>query len=305
MTRVGLALPQLGEHVTARALRHFCERSEELGYSSLWAQEHLFYPHDPVSGYAGIPGRPIPEQYRSMLGVTEVLAVAAAWTERVTIGTSILVAGYHWPVEIAQRLATLDLLSGGRLVAGFSVGWSDDEHGHLGVDPRTRGRRMDELIEAVLACWGPDPVSYDGEFFTIPASDVRPKPVRQPHPPLLSGLWSPAGLRRTVAHFDIWNPARGTPAELRALIDELNQERAADQDPLRLYFRSFAQRPGQPSGECVPGVAGVTADVRAAVEADVEEVIIDCNFWTHIDSPGAWADIPDQLLPALRAASGK
>jgi alkanesulfonate monooxygenase SsuD/methylene tetrahydromethanopterin reductase-like flavin-dependent oxidoreductase (luciferase family) len=162
---------------------------------------------------------------------------------------------------------------------------------------------MDELIEAVLACWGPDPVSYDGEFFTIPLSDVRPKPVQQPHPPLLSGLWSQAGLRRTLAHFDIWNPARGTPAELRTRIDELNKERADDRGPLRLFFRSFAQRPGQPAGDGVPGLDGVIADVRAAVEADVEEVIVDCNFWTDIDSPHAWAEIPERLLPALRAAS--
>ena len=174
MTRVGLALPQLGEHVTAEAMRRFCVRAEELGYGSLWAQEHLFYPHEPTTGYAGIPGRPIPEQYRSMLGVTEVLAVAAAWTERVTIGTSILVAGYHWPVEIAQRLATLDLLSGGRLVAGFSVGWSDDEHAHLGVDPRTRGRRMDELIEAMRACGARSRTSTSGTPHGEPPPSCEP-----------------------------------------------------------------------------------------------------------------------------------
>jgi hypothetical protein len=107
---------------------------------------------------------------------------------------------------------------------------------------------------------------------------------------------------RTLAHFDVWNPARGTPAELRTRIDELNKERADDQSPLRLFFRSFAQRPGQPAGDGVPGLAGVVADVRAAVEADVEEVIVDCNFWTGIDCLRAWAEIPERLLPALRAA---
>ena len=86
-------------------------------------------------------------------------------------------AGYHRPVDLAQRISTLDILSGGRTVFGFSVGWSDEEHAQYDVDPRTRGRRADELIDAMKACWGPDPVSYEGDFFRIPVSDVRPKPA--------------------------------------------------------------------------------------------------------------------------------
>lgn len=303
MVRVGLCLPQLGEHVTAEAFTEFCRRAEAAGYSSLWAQEHLFFPLAPRSGYAAVPGLPIPQQYRSVLAPTEAMAHAAAVTSRVTVGSSILVSGYHRPLELAQRIATLDVLSGGRIVLGLSVGWSDDEHDQMDVDPRSRGRRMDELVKAVLACWGPDPVAFEGEFFSIPESVVRPKPLQHPHPPLLSGMWSPAGLERTVELFDIWNPARGTPEEVAAALGELNARRAG-REPLRLYFRSFAQRPTHRPGDPVAGVDGVADEVRACARVGVEEVIVECNFWDAMDSPGAWAGAPELLKPVLEAASG-
>src|SRR4029077_1014049 len=133
----------------------------------------------------------------------ETLTAAAAWTTRPVVGTSILVAGLHRPVALAQQLSTIDVLSGGRLVAGFSVGWSDEEHQQMDVDPRTRGARCDELIDALLACGGRDPVELAGRVFTLSQAGVNPKPVQVPRPRLLSGMRSPAGLRRTAERFDI------------------------------------------------------------------------------------------------------
>jgi len=109
VTTVGLCLPQLGGAVTRAALRSFVESAEALGFGHLWVQEHLFHPHEPVSDYAARPGVAIPAAYRSTLSSLETLAMAAAWTERVGIGTSVLVAGYHRPVQLAQRLATVDV----------------------------------------------------------------------------------------------------------------------------------------------------------------------------------------------------
>ena len=138
--QVGLSLPQLGGQVTRGVLQGFCERAEELGFRGFWVQQHLFYPRHPISGYVARPGLAIPERYRSIMAPLETLTAAAAWTSEATLGTSVLVAGYHRPVDLAQRLSTLDILSEGRLVVGFSVGWSDDEHAQMDVDPRTRAR---------------------------------------------------------------------------------------------------------------------------------------------------------------------
>jgi probable F420-dependent oxidoreductase len=300
--QIGLTLPQLGGRVTRDGLRGFCERAEELGFGSLWVQEHLFYPHDPVSGYSARPGLPVPEAYRSVLAALETLTAAAAWTTRPVVGTSILVAGLHRPVALAQRLSTIDLLSGGRLVAGFSVGWSDEEHQQMDVDPRTRGARCEELIDALLACWGPDPVEFDGRFFSIPKSDVRPKPVQQPRPRLLSGMRSPAGLRRTAAKFDIWNPASGTLEQHLEMLATIAELRPAGLAPIELYRRLFTTPPVQVANLRTASVDELCAEVARSREAGVAAVIVDANFDPALDTPQRWAAVPQTLAPLLDAA---
>jgi probable F420-dependent oxidoreductase len=298
---VGLTLPQLGEHVTTAALRGFCDEAERLGFASLWVQEHLFFALEPQAPYAARPGMPVPEAYRTTYAPLEVLSMAAAWTERVALGTGILVGGYHRPVELAQRLATIDRLSGGRMICGLSVGWSKDEHDQSDVEFTTRGRRMDELVHAVRACWGPDPVSFDGEFFHIPPSVVSPKPLQQPHPPLLSGMRSDAGLKRTAALFDIWNPASGTVAQIVEIAAQIDAMRPAGAPPIEVYQRVFTEPPF-----VVPGMGPKTVDdlaesVRAAREAGFSQLIIDTAFTTEVTSPDDWVTFPARLAPILSA----
>lgn len=299
MTGVGFSVPQLGPYVDREVLRTFAERAEARGFTSLWVQDHLFYALEPSAPYAGQPGREVPEEYRTMLSATESLAALAAWTDRITIGTSILVAGYHRPVDIAKRLATIDVLSGGRLVAGFGIGWSREEHEQMGVDFAARGRRADELIEAICACWGPDPVEFRGEFFDIPPAVIAPKPVQQPRPRLLSGMFSAAGRRRTAKLFDIWNPT--FPLEvITEQYAEIEAARAADKDPVELYWRIFMEPPGGATqARPLLGVDGIPEQVARAEEAGVAEVIVDPNFWTEIDSAKVWTQIPDRVADAL------
>lgn len=298
---MGLTLPQLGEFVTRAAVRTFCERSELLGFSSLWVQEHLLFALEPSAPYAARPGLPVPMAYQSTFSPLELLSAAAAWTNDITLGTGILVGGYHRPVELAQRLATLDHLCEGRLVAGLSVGWSKDEHEQMDVDFHTRGKRMDELVEALVVCWGPDPVQFEGEFFSIPPSIIRPKPVQQPHPPLLSGMRSQRGLIRTAALFDIWNPASGTiPSiiETRAKIDEM---REASQKPIIVKQRIFTEPPFLAPGLAPMSIEQMTEAVLAARDAGIDEVIIDSAFSTQVQSSQDWAGFPDQLASIVDA----
>ena len=302
--KLALALPQLGPHVTRAAVRGFVERGEELGYAGFFAQQHLFYPHHPVSGYSARPGVPVPQAYRSVVQPLELLSAVAAWTESAMIGTSVLVAGYHRPVDLAARLASLDVLSGGRVVAGFSVGWSDEEHVQYDVDPRTRGRRMDELIEAVRACWAPDPVEHHGQFFDIPASDVRPKPLQPNGPRLASGMRSAAGLRRTAEKFDVWNPASGTLEQHLQTFAELGAMRPAGLAPLGLHWNLFTQPPVEVANLRTLTVDELVVQVaQAAATGVVDLVCIDTNFDVTVDSPDAWRTVPDRLLPVLEAAS--
>lgn len=300
-TGVGLCLPQLGEHVTAKCLREFCESAEALGYSSLWVQDHFMYLLKPERGYGSVPGNLSPLPYESVFAPTELLTAAAAWTTAPMLGTSVLVTGHHWPVPLAQRLATIDVLSGGRLIAGFGIGWNAEEHKAVGADVRQRGKRMDDFIPALLACWGDDPVSYEGPTFSIPESIVRPKPAQQPRPKLISGMWSPAGLERTAEMFDGWNPAMTPVADIAETVAEMNSRRPEGKAPLEVYYRVFAQAPHHETSrpDATERMAAATAEATAA---GFTEVILEANFWDAIGSPEDWATLPERCLPALEAA---
>jgi probable F420-dependent oxidoreductase len=300
--RVGLALPQLGPHADAVAVRGFAERAEELGFGHLFVQQHLFYPHEVVSGYSARPGLAVPEAYRSVLQPMELLAVVAGWTSQILLGTSILVAGYHRPVDLAQRIATLDVLTGGRTIFGFSVGWSDEEHAQYDVDPRTRGRRADELIDALKACWAADPVRFDGEFFSIPASDVDPKPLQRPHPPLMAGMRSEAGLRRTAEKFDWWNPASGTLEQHLETMQQLAAMRPAHLAPLKMCWNLFTDPPVIVANLKPLSVDELCEQVAAAAAAGVDAISVDANFDPSITCPQDWVQVPDRLAPLLDAA---
>ena len=301
MTGVGLCLPQLGEHVTAEVVVGFCREAEQLGYTSLWVQDHFLWPLQPARGYAGVPGLPIPRPYQSVFAPTELLATAAAVTTAPRLGTSVLVQGNHWPASLAQRLATIDVLSRGRLVVGLGQGWNAEEHTASGTSIRDRAARMDEFVEVLLACWGPDPVAFEGQFFSVPPSIQRPKPFQQPHPLLVSGASSPAGRARTAARFDGWNPAGRPVADVVADLAEMQAARDPGRAPLRVFHRTFVQFLGPPE-PLDATLDRLRTEVTDAAAAGFEEVILEHNFWDAITSPADWLAVPSQFATVLDAA---
>ncbi len=303
MTGVGICLPQLGQHVTAEVVRDFAVKAEELGYSGLWVQDHFMYPLTPSRGYGG-PGVMPPTQYQSVYAPLETLAYVSAVTSRVRLGTSILVAGNHWPVQLAQRTATIDQMSAGRLVVGLGVGWSAEEHAASGTEVTTRGRRMDDFVPALLACWGDDPVAYESEHFSIPPSYVDPKPVQRPHPLLLSGMWSSDGLARTAKWFDAWNPAGLKPSKVSAMVEQMNSMRDAGRAPIQVFSRSFVQPPLTPRQDEVTTMERLIADAIAARDNGYVELTLEHNFWDGIESPADWIALLDRFLPVVEAARG-
>ena len=300
MTGVGLCLPQLGEHVTKEVIVGFCRRAEELGYTSLWVQDHYLWPLQPTRGYAGVPGLPIPQQYRSVFAPTELLAAAAVLTDTPRLGTSVLVQGNHWPAPLAQQLATLDVLCDGRLLVGLGQGWNAEEHVAAGTRVQERASRILEFVGVLRACWGADPVSFDGQHFQLPPAIQRPKPV-QTMPPLLSGASSAAGLRRTAELFDGWNPAGISVGDAARTVAEMNAQRSGDQGPLTVYLRTFVQflGPADPFDTIIERLVG---EVQDATAQGFEELILEHNFWDEITSPDDWLDVPDRFLPVLDAS---
>jgi len=296
MPTVGLTLPQLGRVVDTALLRDFAQQAEGMGFDHLWVQDHFLYALQQKGEYGGSAAAQ-PAAYQSVWAPTEVLAAVAGWTQRVRLGTSVLVGGNHWPAPLAAQLATVDRLANGRLdVVGLSVGWSVEEHVAAGVDPHTRGRRMDEFVPALQACWGPDPVRYDGEFLTIPECLMNPKPVSPPR--LMSGMWSAAGLARTAALFDLWNPGSLPIDTVRQMLDTINAQRPDGRAPVDVIYRVAVE---STAGKRM-SVAEIAERTREVGEADWEGVIIETNFCAEIDKPAVWLDLLAGLAPVLEAA---
>src|SRR5262249_24210585 len=185
--KYGLSLPQIGTLASANAIRSVAQHAEEIGYDSLWVLERTLRPVQPLIPYPATPDGQLPEEYKIVFDPIECLTYAAAVTSRIRLGTSVIVLSKHYPLSLARRLATLDQLSGGRLIGGLGVGWSKDEMDAAGVQFEPRGRRADEFVGAKKAIWSEDRVDFKGQFFHTPKSYTGPKPIKKPPPPIIFG----------------------------------------------------------------------------------------------------------------------
>ncbi|MDT0441610.1 LLM class F420-dependent oxidoreductase [Streptomyces johnsoniae] len=265
-TALGLGLPQNHQYDVGRDVPDVARAAERIGYESLWAYERALFPEPATQGLFGMPDVPWPDDYRSVAEPLVTLSLAAAVTERVRLGTSVLVAPLHGPFQLARSLATLDAASGGRVVAGFGSGWSLDEYAAAGVRPfEERGRVLDEVIEVCRAVWGPDPVTYDGEITRIASAVVGPKPARPV--PILLAAGNKQAQRRLVDHADGWLPlamgAEQTAAQWREL-QELAAERGRTR-PIRTVLRANAKYTPKP----------YEGRDRALFQGDAEQIVED------------------------------
>src|ERR1700691_2144355 len=153
--QLGIHLPHAGEQATPALIRRLAMRAEALGFADVWVSEHIIVPR------AKFPRSPL--FYDPVLTLTWIAAV----TERVRLGTSVLVLPMRHPLPLAKELATLQILSGGRLILGAGVGWLEEEFAALGVPFNERGRRMDEGIALMRAAWTEDPITFPTRW--IPA----------------------------------------------------------------------------------------------------------------------------------------
>src|ERR687895_1215761 len=242
--KVGMLLPQTGELATSENVLHIGKEAEKEGLDSVWVFERLLWPVKPQTPYGGVPDLPIPTEYQSVLDPLETLTYVAGNTQRISLGTSIIDILFHNPVTLARRFATLDVLSGGRVIAGLGIGWSKDEYDAAGMPFRQKGARADEYMQVLKRIWTDDVVEFKGQFYNIPASKIGPKPVQKPHPPILLGGYTPKTFPRVVNYADGWIPIAGSvPLEQQEqAINGLREAaRKANKDPsnIRIFVLSY------------------------------------------------------------------
>jgi probable F420-dependent oxidoreductase len=194
-------------------------RAEELGYDSLWAGEHVVVPAPRV--------RPSPMEPEDPIGDPIVLlAHLAARTERVLLGTGVLVLPQRNPLVLAKQLATLDVLSRGRLVVGVGAGYLEPELTAIGVPMATRGARTDAYVAAMRSLWEDPKPAADDEFVRFSGIDAHPRPVQRPLPVVIGGE-SPAAWRRAARFAQGWYGFRLSVAEVTDQVAGLRRAEAA------------------------------------------------------------------------------
>ena len=178
--------------------------AEERGFESLFFPEHT---HIPVKRETPWPqGDKLPSEYARIMDPFIALAAVASVTSRIKLGTGICLVIQHDPIVLAKEVASIDQVSHGRFLFGVGAGWLREEIANHGVDPRKRWRVFDERMQAMQTIWSSDEASFHGSFVNFDAIWSWPKPVQQPHPPLLMGGDYGAAMDRVVQYADEWMP---------------------------------------------------------------------------------------------------
>jgi probable F420-dependent oxidoreductase len=211
--QLGIHLPHAGEQATPALIRRHAIRAEALGFADVWVSEHII-----------VPRKEFP---RSPLFYDPVVTLSwvAAVTQRVRLGTTVLVLPMRHPLPLAKELATLHNLSEGRLILGAGVGWLEPEFAALGIPFKERGRRMDEGIAMMRAVWTQDPVTFEAKYIPAKIVDMTMQPQPVSPIPLWFGGSSDAALKRTTRIGDGWHGSRESPEEAAPIIKRLRAER--------------------------------------------------------------------------------
>jgi probable F420-dependent oxidoreductase len=225
----GIGSGPCGDPEVARAV---AEAAEAAGLESLWTGEHVVLP-DPQA-----PPSPAPPDF-PMLHPSTILSYLAGVTQRVLLGTGIVLLPQRNPVVLAKELASLDVVSGGRLLFGLGVGYLEAEFRALGVPFEARGARADEYLEAMKALWTQENPAFKGRFVSFEGVQARPRPLQDPHPPIIVGGMSAAAYQRATTRGNGWYgfalDVDGTAAALAALRDLAEHvERPPELGPLEI-----------------------------------------------------------------------
>jgi probable F420-dependent oxidoreductase len=269
LMKFGVMLPQTGRAVRRETVREAARRLEQLGFDSVWVGDHIImpwrletpYPYNSSGEFPVPPDRPFLEPLAC-------LAFVAACTERIALGTAVLILPYRHPIYAAKVSSTIHLLSAGRLILGVGVGWLAQEFEALGANFDARGQVTDEQLEVMRRLWSEDRSGFEGQHYRFTDIAFYPKP-EPPGIPIWFGGEGHRARRRAARYGDVWFPSlwQQTPDSLAGALAEVRAQAAGlGRDPFRISLAGWATIDMRPNAAGAM-LAGEPEQIRMALEA--------------------------------------
>lgn len=290
--KFGVCVPNYGQTESVEAVRNVAVTAEELGYDSVWTTDHVLMPTR-----SGTP-------YERILDSISSLAYLAGITNRVKLGISSLILAMRNPIVAVKQLATIDNLSGGRLMLATSVGWNETEFNYLGSNFHDRGRRLDEYIQLVRALWEGGVVEFEGKRSRITFKEAvfEPRPVQKKLTVWISGN-SKAAMTRAVNYGDAWHPNVYPLEVFRELVTEFRKIPNGENTPICVRIGMDMKSKGRdytgPQGERRLILTGDMTENRSTLS---ELAKMGVEYAVISTSPDGKATVEEQLdsLTSLR-----
>jgi probable F420-dependent oxidoreductase len=281
---LGFGAPVSGSWATPANQVEIAQLAESLGYEALWTFSRILYPD----------GTGLASPYRSVHDPLAVAAFLAGMTSRIRLGLAVVNLPFYAPLVLAKTLTSIDVLSQGRLDAGLGLGWEPEEFEAAGVEMARRGERAEEFVACLRTIWGDDPVEFAGEFYSVPRGSVAPKPVQEPHPPILLGGTAPRALRRAGKIADGWiSSSRFAVSDMPGAVETVRGAAAdagRNPDKVRIIVRGVLRLRAEDTADdqALTGTADkIRADLAAYADASTTQVFLDLNFDEQIGNPDA------------------
>lgn len=303
--KFGIVIP-LHRDIDALVNLELAKKAEMLGFDSIWISDHVVLP----TKYEGRFSKVLYDPF-------VLLASIAAKTEKISLGTSVIIAPYRNPLVVAKMVSTIDVLSDGRVIFGVGPGWMEEEFDVLDIPFNERGKRADEYINIFKELWVKDEPQFEGVFYSFSKIKFYPKPVQKPHPPIWVGGISEKAIRRAVALGNGWHPVWLSPAQMEKEIDYLTrvaEENGRNLDNfvfsirnrLRILKITKVKKPdfSESRGEYTFSFHGTTEEIidklRQFESIGVSHIIFDLDVENDDEMFKTIEQLADDIMPVFR-----
>lgn len=287
----GVFLPSHGPAKSPEAVKQVAQAAEQANYDAVWAADHVL----------------VHERHRDfcLIEAFVTLGYVAGITQRITLGTTVIVLPQRDPILVAKQAAAIDQYSNGRLILGIGVGWMEDEYRYLRTDFHQRGRMMDEWMQVMRTLWTDEKPSFHGEWINFEQCVFEPKPVQGGGPPLTIGGNSDAAIRRAANSAEGWQPFHVGPDEVKADVTKLREWAGGRKVQVIFHGRTLLGDKTEPELPISGPASAVIDTVGRYKEAGVDHLLFDFRCQTANALQRQLETMATDVIPTFQSSSAR